>query len=398
MSKQLFVDTPIKKMGDVITGKTPRTAIQDNYGTDYMFITPSELHNRYIINYTERGLSEKGFASIKNNTISGISVLVGCIGWDMGNVALCIDTCATNQQINSITNFKDGYNPYYVYYWLSTKKDYLFQIASVTRTPILNKSTFEEILIPMPEINVQNNIVSVLSAIDKKIVHNNCLITELEEMAKAIFDYWFVQFDFPNAEGKPYRSNGGEMVWNEKLNRKMPNGWEVCLVSDLLDKAPNTTRIQSSEYLLEGSIPVIDQSTDFIAGYTDEESALISTTDGAIVFGDHTRIVKFIGFDFARGADGTQILISNNKKNMPQLLFYYSIQKIDLSNYGYARHFKFLKDSLIVVPNEEVAQRFKEIVEPLHKVISHKIVQNLKLAKLRDWLLPMLMNGQVAVK
>lgn len=176
------------------------------------------------------------------------------------------------------------------------------------------------------------------------------------------------------------------------------NGWKVCLVSDLLDKVPNTTRIKSSEYLLEGSIPVIDQSTDLIAGYTNEELAVISTNDGAIIFGDHTRIIKFIGFDFARGADRPQVLISNNKKNMPQLLFYYSIQKIDLSNYGYARHFKFLKDSLIVVPNEEVAQRFNEIVEPLHKVISHKIFQNLELTKLRDWLLPMLMNGQVSVK
>jgi type I restriction enzyme, S subunit len=145
----------------------------------------------------------------------------------MGNVALCVDTCATNQRINSITNFNKEYNPYYIYYWLSTKKDYLFQIASVTRTPILNKSTFEEILVPMPELGVQNNIVSVLSAIDRKIQLNNRIIAELEEMAKTIYNYWFVQFDFPNAEGKPYRSSGGEMVWNEQLKREIPKGWEV---------------------------------------------------------------------------------------------------------------------------------------------------------------------------
>ena len=231
MSKPLFHDTPIKKMGDVITGKTPETAVSENYGTDYMFITPNELHGGYIIKRAERGLSEQGFASIKNNTISGISVLVGCIGWDMGNVALCLDTCATNQQINSITNFKDDYNPYYVYYWLAIKKNYLFQISSVTRTPILNKSVFEDILIPMPEIDIQNRIVDVLSAIDRKISINNNIIAELEAMAKTIYEYWFVQFDFPDENGNPYRSSGGEMEWNRQLKREIPQGWKVELIS-----------------------------------------------------------------------------------------------------------------------------------------------------------------------
>lgn len=247
----------------------------------------------------------------------------------------------------------------------------------------------------VPDKPYQDKIVKVLSLLDKKIELNNKVIAELEEMAKTIFDYWFVQFDFPNSEGKPYRSSGGEMVWNEQLKREIPKGWNPSSVDDLLDKTPNTARIQSSDYLSKGSIPIIDQSANFIAGYTDDESALISTTNGAIVFGDHTRIVKFIGFDFARGADGTQVLISKNNVNMPQLLFYYYIQKIDLSNYGYARHFKFLKDSFVIVPSEEVAKRFNDIIEPLHKIITHKIFENQELAKFRDWLLPMLMDGQV---
>lgn len=250
----------------------------------------------------------------------------------------------------------------------------------------------------VPDKPYQDKIVHVLSLLDKKIELNNRVIAELEEMAKTIFDYWLVQFDFPNSEGKPYCSSGGEMAWNEQLKREIPKGWNPSSVDDLLDKTPNTTRVQSSEYLSKGSIPIIDQSANFIAGYTDDESALITTTNGVIVFGDHTRIVKFIGFDFARGADGTQVLISKKNVNMPQLLFYYCIQKIDLSNYGYARHFKFLKDSFVIVPSEEVAKQFNDIIEPLHKIITQKIFENQELAKFRDWLLPILMNGQVTFK
>jgi type I restriction enzyme S subunit len=84
------------------------------------------------------------------------------------------------------------------------------------------------------------------------------------------------------------------------------------------------------------------------------------------VFGDHTRIVKYIGFDFARGVDGTQVLLSNNER-MPQLLFYYSILKIDLSNYGYARHFKYLKDTSIILPDIKQAKAFHAAISPMQK-------------------------------
>ena len=168
-----YINTPINKIGRVVTGKTPLTAKAEFYDGEIMFITPTELHTNFIVESSEKTITQKGFNSIKSNTISGISVLVGCIGWDMGNVALCTETCATNQQINSITAIEAKYNPLYLYYWLKTKKEYLFSIASVTRTPILSKGVFEEILVPMPKKKVQDAIVEVLGSIDKKITINN---------------------------------------------------------------------------------------------------------------------------------------------------------------------------------------------------------------------------------
>lgn len=120
-----------------------------------------------------RFISQTGFEEIASNTISGESVLVGCIGSDMGNVAYSNITCATNQQINSITQFKNGAEPLYVYYLLSTMKPYFQKIAGSTTTPILPKSVFEEIEIYLPGIKYQKDIVSILYALDRKIALNH---------------------------------------------------------------------------------------------------------------------------------------------------------------------------------------------------------------------------------
>ena len=167
-----YTDISMNKIGRIVTGKTPSTKVAKYYGGDIMFVTPAELHTDFIVEHSVKTITKEGYESIRSNTINGISVMVGCIGWDMGNVALCTQSCATNQQINSITDIKPEYNPLYLYYWLKTKKDYLFSIASVTRTPILNKSTFEEILVPIPKKNIQDSIAQVLSVIDKKIMLN----------------------------------------------------------------------------------------------------------------------------------------------------------------------------------------------------------------------------------
>lgn len=114
------------------------------------------------------------------------------------------------------------------------------------------------------------------------------------------------------------------------------------------------------------------------------------------MFGDHTRAVKLVNFSYARGADGTQILVSKNQR-MPGYLMYQAVSDIDFSSYGYARHFKFLKESRVALPDQMVDQRYQNVVTPWFKKTKESIFENLELARLRDWLLPMLMNGQVTV-
>lgn len=150
----------------------------ENYGQEELTQPKKEKEPEFVstedMEAIEERIRQEGLKSIESNSIDGISVLTGCIGWDMGNVAMCNSRCATNQQINAIIDFNHKLvDPRYVYYWLKGKKDYLFSIASVTRTPILSKSVFENIDIPLPSLKIQERVTKLLSLIDEKIRKNH---------------------------------------------------------------------------------------------------------------------------------------------------------------------------------------------------------------------------------
>lgn len=346
--------------------------------------------NEYI---SQTALEE---TSIKIWPEKTVSIAMYGEGKTRGNASIIMMPSTTNQACCNVVTDPKKADYRFLYYWIKNNYDQLRTLATGVRKN-LNSDDIKGFPFPNIELSVQVRIADVLSAIDDLIQKNVCICTELESMAKTLYDYWFTQFDFPDENGKPYRSSGGEMVWNDQLKCNIPKGWTADVVGNLLSKVPNTTRIQTGDYLNDGDIPVVDQSTDFIAGYTNDTGAALSSPTGYIVFGDHTRIVKYVRFSFARGADGTQVLKSNTPR-VPDELLYQIIKSIDLSNYGYARHFKFLKDTLAIIPDESVAKRYAEIVIPIYDKQVQLIFENIELAKLRDWLLPMLMNGQAIVE
>lgn len=157
-----------------------------------------------------------------------------------------------------------------------------------------------------------------------------------------------------------------------------------------------TKQIVASEYRDEGSIPIVDQSRAFVAGYTNDLEARVDFGIPIIVFGDHTRIVKLIQFPFAKGADGTQLIISDCLE-MPQRLLYCSIMNVDLSNYHYARHFKYLKEEKIMIPTVKVANEFENNVTGIFSKIQNCRDEIIRCQKTRNLLLPKLMSGEVEV-
>lgn len=250
--------------------------------------------------------------------------------------------------------------------------------------------------IELPTMNEQNKIAGVLNTIDNIIANNNKIISELENMAKMIYDYWFLQFDFPNKKGKSYKSSGGKMIWNEELKKFIPEGWNVRKIGEILSKIPHTYKYTSSEYKKDGKFPIIDQSSNYICGYTDKEENLLKLSD-CVVFGDHTKFVKYVNFNFARGADGTQILNSSDDK-LPNYLLYMQISNMQLVSQGYSRYFKFLKDKYVIIPVKEISDMYMNKVKIALKKIRKCREENKELFNLRDYLLPLLMNGQVSFK
>ena len=293
----------------------------------------------------------------------------------------------------SIVNKELAY-PKYLYCYLK-----LLDLScrdSGSTLPSMTFDSYYTLKINLPNIEIQKRIGDFVFSIVNKIEKNNKIISELEAMAKTIYGYWFLQHEFPNEEGKPYKSSGGKMVWNEELKKEIPEGWNLKKVGEILAKIPNTYKYTSLEYKGDGKFPIIDQSNNFICGYTDKEEDLLKIND-CVVFGDHTKFVKYVNFDFARGADGTQILDSFDDR-LPNYLLYMQISNMKLVNQGYSRYFKFLKDKYIIIPEKQVSDMYINKVKMGLEKIKKCREENRELSKLRDYLLPLLMNGQVGFK
>ncbi|MDP3333613.1 MAG: restriction endonuclease subunit S [Methylococcaceae bacterium] len=237
----------------------------------------------------------------------------------------------------------------------------------------------------LPPLTTQKKIAAILSTYDDLIENNLKRIKLLEEMAQITYEEWFVRLKFP-----------GHETASMNLETGLPVGWVTIKVGNFLAKIETTTKIKSTEYCADGKYPIIDQGREYIAGYTNDEDSIIDIGRPIIVFGDHTRILKFVNFPFARGADGTQILLSKDER-MPQHLFYFSLLAVDLSNYHYARHFKFLKDCEIILPDLNTAQAFENVAAKNFVLIKNLRNQNQLLKEACDILLPRLMTGMIDV-
>jgi type I restriction enzyme S subunit len=376
----------IADLGRVVTGKTPPTKQQELYGTSYPFITPTDIgeDSRYI--ETARHISEQGRRRHSSMMLPPNTVCFTCIA-SIGKICMTSQLSLTNQQINSIIPEQTKNDPKYIFYLLRAEAERIKAIASGVATPIINKTMFSEIEIEVFPISTQRKIAAILSAYDDLIENNLRRIKILEEMAQNLYREWFVKFRFPGHEKARFVDS--------PLGR-IPEGWEVVKVGEILSKTKRGFKIQKQNYTSEGFIPVIDQGKEFIGGYTNNKESLISDNLPLIVFGDHTRVLKFIDFPFACGADGTQLLKSNTER-MPMTLFYYALLAIDLSDFAYARHFKFLKEESFVLPVKSIADLFDQFVSPMRDQLRSLMQKNTILRRTRDLLLPKLISGEVDV-
>lgn len=408
------------------SGSTPQGG-KSNYKESGISLIRSM--NVYDFHFTINGLAfidENQAKKLSNVEVEEGDILFNITGDSINRTCIVpkqILPARVNQHV-SIIRCKKGIDSRYVNYYLINLKSYLNQICGVGGTRnALTKEALEKIQIRIPEN--QKQIAKVLSDIDSKIELNNKINAELETMAKLIYDYWFVQFDFPISEtqaqemnrpdliGKPYKSSGGKMSYNPQLKREIPEGWEVETLSEIAVTGSGGTPLKNkNEYYEDGTIPWIN-SGEVNAPFITKANKFITdeglNNSSAKIFKKGTILMAMYGATAGKvslmdieATTNQAICAINPKKEFYTFFLKFALEDLylyltNLSS-GSARdnlsQDKIKALNFVIAPDEILLKYHTSVNSSLNNILL-KMKENEKLSILRDWLLPMLMNGQV---
>ena len=426
--KYVKLSTLCSKIGDGLHG-TPEY-LDDS---DIYFINGNNLKKGKIeITENTRGVSEEvllsNFIKLDSNT------LLLSINGTLGSMAFYNNEKVVLGKSTAYLNFKIEINRFYYYYFqLDNIQKYFYDVATGSTIKNLSLKSLQDFQVPLPEENEWKNISKILSSLDSKIELNNRINAELEAMAKTLYDYWFVQFDFPYSPtsegclqdgvvGKPYKSSGGAMVWNDELKREIPEGWEVKSFGNY-SKSKGGFAFKS-EWWSESGIPVIkikDIQENYTLGFSDisfvSEDKYDITKSFEVSAGDV--VIAMTGATV--GKYGI-VPIKDKPILVNQRVAFFDLGKEPILKLPFlinSLNQKYFRDTVfslasgaaqpnisntqidgipLVIPSREIIDSYNLKLAPVYKTILNNQAENQKLSELRDWLLPMLMNGQVRVK
>ncbi len=326
-------------------------------------------------------------------------------------------TFVLNQRVGRVIPVESKADRYYLHYLLATEsvKDQLEYIASGTRQRNISPVDVYDVEVFVPDIEIQRKIGKCLYDIERKVNTNNKINDNLEQQAKLLYNYWFTQFDFPDENGKPYHSSGGKMVWNDTLKRNIPDGWKVqSVVSNCLYSIikPGVELFDTKTYLATADIKGTSISTGAIVNYEGRESrANMQPSVNSVWFAKMKNSIKHLYLNKEMQPVISSSILSTGFCGLQceETSFEY------IASYIANPYFEIHKDMLahgatqeavnnddlagvhIIIPNETILQAYHEVTQPIYAQISKNICENQELVKLRDWLLPMLMNGQATI-
>lgn len=365
-------DWEVKRIGDfgkVITGNTPPTEDTDNYGNAYKFVSPADISDSKYIEATEKHLSEKGFSISRQMPIG--TVLFTCIGSTIGKCAIANEPLTSNQQINAII-CDSKHSGEFLYYELSHRSNRIKQIAGEQAVPIINKSTFENYKVLCPPFEEQKCIAKILSIWDTAIEKQTALIEQLTLRKRGLM----------------------QQLLTGKKRLKGFEGNSFKMLS--FDKIANTVNVKAfqvnkSDYQEKGKTPIVDQGQLFIAAYSNSNKVFAEVP--FILFGDHTRVIKWIDFQCVIGADGVQAIKPKGEVGIKYL--YYLLSNTELPNLGYSRHMSILKEKMFYVSTDIDEQ--KAIADCLSNADKEIEIQKQKLAAMqaqKKGLMQVLLTGK----
>ncbi|WP_437411011.1 restriction endonuclease subunit S [Serratia marcescens] len=329
-----------------------------------------------------------------------------------------------------VQDFK-GNDPKYIYYLLSCLGR--IRTSDKSAVPGVNRNELHEMAVPaIEDLTSQKKLREVLESIDEKIALNNRINAELEAMAKTLYDYWFVQFDFPDANGKPYNTSGGKMVYNATLGQEIPAGWSIDTLSGWIadDKTGDWGKEnREGNYTLQVNC-IRGADINGLNGYGNtsmpvryilgkNEKKLLSAYDCVIEIsgGSPTQSTGRMAFITKEMLDrfSYPVICSNFCKaiTLKDKLYFYNFAYTWNNIYNKGILFgwegktsgiknllfdSFVDKYYVCIPHKDLVKKFHDIMVPLHQKKQKNLKENADLVKFRDWLLPMLMNGQVTLE
>jgi len=295
-----------------------------------------------------------------------------------------------------LIRFNDDVNQQFMYYLMRHNEKYIKQFANGTTTLTITKDSVRNLKFKVPQKYVQDKIAKVLSNIEHKIELNNKINAELEAMAKLIYDYWFVQFDFPDANGKPYKSSGGKMVYNKELKCEIPDSWAIKPLESS-GEFKNGKGIKKTEFSESGTYEVYGAN------------GIIGKTNLSL-FSKPVIVIGRVGVNYGEVHYSLKpCWVSDNAVTAQPVngeWYWWLLLILKGVNYnsiagGSAQPLITqgkLKSLIFAIPSTALMSEFYKKINPLFLKIQNTKEQNEELVELRDWLLPMLMNGQVTVQ
>lgn len=379
-----------------------------NPNGEYLFVNATNLENGHIVDKGEGKRADFSEFQKYGIELNDRTILYSIDG-TIGNIAkyrgekVILGKGACYLMVN------ESVDPDFIYFLLQSEafNGYIRKMSTGSTIHHISLETMRNFKFSLPDYEDQKRISSVLMALENKIHHNTRLTAELESMAKIIYDYWFTQFDFPDADGKPYRSSGGAMEWNEQLKRSIPKRWHAGQLSDIA----NITMGQSpagETYNENGDGKIFYQGcTDFGTRFPVPRVYTTAPTRFAKA-GDILMSVRAPVGTLNVAIEDCSIgrgLAALNSKMGSQLYLWYTLagfkQLFNVLDGNGTTFGSITKDTLyemkVVIPESSVVKAFEEIVQPIEQKIRAAEQESRELTKLRDWLLPMLMNGQATV-
>lgn len=410
--------------GSIVTGKTPRGGIPEFEGSDVPFVTPPDFNGSMWIERANRSISELGAQSVKGSIIPRCSVLVTCIGSDMGKAALTASRCVTNQQINAVLVDETKFCPEFIYYNLSLRKDEIRGLAGGSAQPILNKSAFSQIRFWAPPLSEQRTIATALRPINDRIALLRETNATLEAIAQALFKSWFVDFEPVHARARGEQPAGlaPEVAalfpdsFEESALGMVPKGWNTGTLGDVAH-FQNGYAFKSKDWCESGH-PVVKigdvkpgiidfSGCSYIAPETTEGLSRFKLRRGDLLVGmtgyvGETGLVPHVEPHAYLNQRVGRIA---TKSGLIDLGFVYClVRNSAFKGYAEARSHgsaqanvsgAVLLDYPVVTPTQNILDRFNGSVGVLLERILSNHEQAQTLATLRDTLLPRLISGQL---